>query len=108
MRKTATDRITLGDVIAVDVTSPSGNVLMNKGSAITPAMGRRLRNWGIAYVYIEGEEGRGGHVGLKRRSAIETKSELYDMFVDTLDSANMRKIFDAVCNYKIKQQEDGV
>jgi len=104
MRKTPTDRITLGDVIAADVASPSGNILMGKGTAITPAMGRRLRNWGIAYVYVEGEEGRGGSSGAKARSAVETKSELYDIFVGTLDSANMRKIFDAVCNYKIRQQ----
>ena len=104
MRKIATDQITLGDVIAADVTSQSGNVLMNKGAAITPAMGRRLRNWGIAYVYIEGEEGRGGSAGSRVRSAVETKSELYDIFFGTLDSAKMRKIFDAVCNYKIRQQ----
>jgi hypothetical protein len=104
MRKTPTDKITLGDVLAVDVISPSGNVLMGKGAAITPAMGRRLRNWGIAYVFIEGEVGRGGSAGSKARSDIETKSELYDMFFGTLDSANMRKVFDAVCNHKIRQQ----
>jgi len=104
MRKTATDKITLGDVIAADVMSPSGNVLMGKGTAVTPAMGRRLRNWGISYVYLEGEESQNRSAGSKGRSAIETKSELYDMFFGTLDSANMRKIFDAVCNYKIKQQ----
>jgi hypothetical protein len=107
MRKAATDQITLGDVIAADVVSPSGNVLMGKGTAITPAMGRRLRNWGISYVYIDGEEDHGGSAGLKARSAVETKSELYDMFYGTLESANMRKIFDAVCNYKIRQQGRG-
>jgi hypothetical protein len=107
MRKTATDRITLGDIIAIDVTSPSGNVLIGKGTAITPAMGRRLRNWGIAYVYIVGEEGRSGSAGSKVQSAIKTKSELYDMFFGTLDSANMRKIFDAVCSHKIRQQDGG-
>ncbi len=104
MRKVATDRITLGDVVAAEVTSPSGNILMKKGTAITPAMGRRLRNWGIAYVYVEGEEGRGGISGSKTRTAVETKSELYDMFFGTLDSVNMRKIFDAVCAHKIRQQ----
>jgi hypothetical protein len=105
MRKTSTDHITLGDLIAADVMSPSGNVLIPKGAAITPAMGRRLRNWGIAYVYIEGEERHtGGSAGSTARSAIETKSELYDMFFGTLDSANMRKIFDAVCNYKIRRE----
>jgi len=104
MRKTATDKIALGDVIAADVLSPSGNVLMSKGTAVTPAMGRRLRNYGIAYVYIEGAEGQDGSPESKARSAIETKSELYDMFFGTLDSVNMRKIFDAVCAYKIRHR----
>jgi hypothetical protein len=103
MRKTSTDHITVGDLIAADVMSPSGNVLIPKGAAITPAMGRRLRNWGIAYVYIDGEEERKS-AGSAARSVIETKSELYDMFFGTLDSANMRKIFDAVCNYKIRRE----
>jgi hypothetical protein len=104
MRKTPTDRITLGDVVAADITSPAGNTLVCKGTAITPAMGRRLRNWGIAYVYIVGEDGQGVSAEQKARSDIETKSVLYDLFFGTLDSANMRKIFDAVCNYKIRQQ----
>jgi len=105
MRKTATDKISLGDVIAADVMSPGGNVLIPKGTAITPAMGRRLRNWGIAHVFVVGEAGHGDSAGQKARSVIETKGELYDLFFGTLDSANMRKIFDAVCNYKIRQQE---
>jgi hypothetical protein len=104
MRKIPTDQIKLGDVVAAAVTSPSGNVLMDKGTAITPAMGRRLRNWGIACVYVEGEERRDDTVGVRLRSAVETKSELYDMFLGTLESAKMRKIFDAVCNYKLKLQ----
>ncbi|MDR0330983.1 MAG: hypothetical protein LBH93_04660 [Chitinispirillales bacterium] len=105
MRKVSTDKITPGDVAADDVVSPSGNVLLNRGAPVTPAMGRRLRNWGIAYVYIEGEDNpdKGVTPG-GAKSEVEIKSELYDMFLGTLDSANMRKIFDAVCNYKIKQQ----
>jgi hypothetical protein len=102
MRKVSTDHITLGDVIAAAVKSSSGNILMDKGAAITPAMGMRLRNWGIACVYVEGEEGAGGSVSARARSAVETKSELYDMFLGTLESARMRKIFDAVCNYKVR------
>jgi hypothetical protein len=102
MRKIPIDHIKLGDVVAVAVTSSSGNVLIDKGAAITPAMGRRLRNWGIACVYVEGEEGAGGPVSAKARSAVETKSELYDLFLGTLESARMRKIFDAVCACKLK------
>ena len=104
MRKIPTDKITPGDIAADDVVSPSGNVLLNKGAPVTPAMGRRLRNWGIAYVYVEGEDTVGEGVKGRVRSEVEIKSELYDMFLGTLDSAYMRKIFDAVCAEKIKQQ----
>jgi hypothetical protein len=104
MRKVSTDSITPGDIAAADVVSPSGNVLLNKGAPVTPAMGRRLRNWGIAFVYTEGEDDSGKNVKGRARSDVEIKSELYDMFFGTLDSANMKKIFDAACLYKLKTQ----
>ncbi len=56
MRKVSVENIDPDMVLARDVASTSGNVLLGKGTALTPAMGRRLKNWGIFFVYIEGEE----------------------------------------------------
>jgi hypothetical protein len=107
MRKVSTDLINPGYIAAEDVVSPSGSVLVNKGAAITPALGRRLRNWGIDFVCVEGEDGGGRSVGGKARSTVEIKSELYDKFLGTLDNARMRKIFDAVCEHKQRQSGGG-
>ncbi|MDR2578143.1 MAG: hypothetical protein LBC70_04940 [Chitinispirillales bacterium] len=104
MRKVSTDSIGPDDIVAVDVISSSGNVLLEKGAAITPALGRRLRNWGIAHVYVEGEDRSGQSVKTTVRSPVEIKSELYDMFLGTLDNGRMKKIFDAACTHKLQKQ----
>ena len=104
MVKVSTDSISpAGSVIATDVISSSGSTLLQRGASITPALGRRLRNWGIAYVYIEGQGGSGQTAKTAVRAAIDIKSELYDIFYGTLDNARMKKIFDAVCKHKLQQ-----
>jgi hypothetical protein len=107
MRKVSTDNIRPGNITAANIVSSSGNVLLEKGAEITPALGRRLRNWGIAYVYIEGEDRSGHSVKAVTRSPVEIKSELYDMFLGTLDNSRMKKIFDAACAHKLQKQESG-
>jgi hypothetical protein len=108
MRKVSTDLIKPGYIAAEDVASPSGNVLVNRGTAITPALGRRLRNWGIDFVCVEGEDDGGESVKESSASPVRIKSELYDKFLGTLENAHMRKIFDAVCEHKMRQRgEEG-
>jgi len=106
MRKVSTDLIKPGYIAAEDIASPSGNVLVNKGSPITPALGRRLRNWGIDFVSVEGEDDGGASVRERLASPVKIKSELYDKFLGTLDNARMRKIFDAVCEHKLRRQSE--
>jgi hypothetical protein len=104
VRKISTDRVGPNDIVAVAVVSSSGSVLLDKGAVITPALGRRLRNWGIAHVYVEGEDRSGQCVKAETRSPIEIKSELYDVFQGTLDNSRMKKIFDAACTHKLQKQ----
>jgi hypothetical protein len=104
MRKVSTDRIEPGYIAAADVAGPLGNVFLGKGSPVTPALGRRLRNWGITHVYVEGEDDPGKSVKAKAPSPIDVKGDLYDIFVDTLDNPRMRKVFNAVCEHKIRKR----
>jgi hypothetical protein len=103
MRKISTDDIKTDYITAVAVTGPSGNTLLGKGAKVTPAIGRRLRNWGIMHVHVEGEKDDEHNIMVKKQSPIEIKSELYDMFYGTLDNARMRKLFHAVCEYKVQK-----
>jgi hypothetical protein len=107
MRKVSTDLIKPGYIAAEDVASPSGNVLVGRGAAITPALGRRLRNWGIDFVCVEGEDKAGESVRESLVSPVRIKSELYDKFLGTLDNAHMRKIFDAACEHIMRQRGEG-
>ncbi|MCL2184037.1 MAG: hypothetical protein FWB85_11285 [Chitinispirillia bacterium] len=107
MRKISTDYIEPGCIAAQDVAGPSGNVLVQKGTAVTPALGRRLRNWGIAEVFIEGEDTSSVSVRAEIPSPIKIKSDLYDKFLGTLDNANMKKVFDALCTHKLQKHENG-
>jgi hypothetical protein len=103
MRRVSTDAITNGAVAAADVCSPSGQVLLNSGAPITPAMGKRLRNWGIAHVFIEGLDDSEQNAVAEAVSPVQIKSGLYDMFLGTLDSPYMTKIFNAMCEHKLRK-----
>jgi len=89
MRKVSVENIDPDMVLARDVASTSGNVLLGKGTALTPAMGRRLKNWGIFFVYIEGEE-----ESEEQAAAVEISP----------DSPIMEKIFNAVFEFKISKR----
>ncbi|MDR3011985.1 MAG: hypothetical protein LBU70_02095 [Chitinispirillales bacterium] len=109
MRKVKTDSIDPeGQTIALEVTGPSGNVLLGKGASITPALGRRLRNWGVDFVFVEGEDDCEESVKIKAKTPEEIKNELYDLFLGTLDNVRMRTIFDAVYTHKLRKLDGGL
>jgi hypothetical protein len=101
MRKVSTDHLHSDYTAAMDIRSPAGNILLNKGVTITPAMGRRLRNWGIAVVFVEGEDDSEQDVKTEKVSATKIRSELYAVFHGTLDSPVMKAIFNAACEHKM-------
>ena len=104
MRKIRTDSIDAeGHSVVLDVLGPSGNVLLGKGASVTPALGRRLRNWGVDFVFVEGDDD--SEESVKTKSPAEIKSELYDLFLGTLDNERMKVIFDAVCAHKLQKFE---
>jgi predicted Fe-Mo cluster-binding NifX family protein len=102
MRKLSIENLHSDCVVAADICSPAGNVLLNKGVTITPAMGRRLRNWGITFVFVEGESSSEESVKTEKVSSDKIKSDLYALFHGTLENPRMRRIFDAVCEHKIQ------
>jgi len=66
-------------------------------------MGKRLRNWGIAHVFIEGVDDSERDTVAEAVSPVRIKSGLYDMFLGTLDSPHMTKIFNAMCEHKLRK-----
>lgn len=103
MRRISTDQIENGHVSAREVCGPSGNILLSKGMQLTPAMGRRLKNWGIHHVFIEGKEEVSEKEHIRAVSPKKLKTQLMEKFSDVLNNPNMKKIFAAVYQHKLRE-----
>ena len=102
MKKINVESIEPDMILARDVSSTSGNVLLGKGTPLTPALGRRLKNWGIFFVYIDGEEESEVVEAAVKISPDEVRQELEKKFEGTLDEPVMRKVFNAVFEFKMR------
>ncbi|HEX2955912.1 MAG TPA: hypothetical protein VHO70_03740 [Chitinispirillaceae bacterium] len=101
MKKIPVDQVQDGMILFRDICGPSGSILLSKGTVITPALGRRLKNWGIAAVVIEGEE----ESTLEQKEVLvpaeELKTQIQTVFSDVLDNPLMKKIFIAAYQYRL-------
>lgn len=105
MKKITSDQVEDGMVLSREVCGPSGNILLNKGTVLSAAMGRRLANWGIPSVYIEGEEELVPDEAGPVLTPQELKSSLMTKFSRCSDHPLMKKIFVAVYQYKLQKEE---
>jgi hypothetical protein len=105
MRKITTEQIEDGMVLAQDVCATSGNVLVGKGTALTPALGRRLKNWGISVVHVEGEEQVVSAESAPNVSPEEIKLHLQNKFSRVIDKSIMQEIFSAVYKFKLQRSK---
>ncbi|MFP4163144.1 MAG: hypothetical protein ACLFQB_01145 [Chitinispirillaceae bacterium] len=103
MRRISVDKIEKGHISAREVYGPSGNILLSKGASLTPALGRRLKNWGISCVFIEGEERESEKKQIQAISPEKLKTHLMEKFSDVLDNNHMKKIFAAVYQHKLQE-----
>lgn len=100
MKKILVEDIDNGMVLAKDVNGASGNVLLGKGTTLSSTMGRRLKNWGIPFVHIEGEEDNKEESEESSVSPEEIRAELEERFQGVLNIPRMTDIFTAVLNFK--------
>lgn len=100
MKKIIVDEIENGMILAKDVNGASGNALLGKGTTLSATMGRRLKNWGIPFVYIDGEEENLEEATEDGVSPEEIKSILTERFKGVLTTPRMADIFDAVYQFK--------
>jgi hypothetical protein len=105
MKKILADNVEDGMVLGREVCGPSGNILMNKGATLSAALGRRLKNWGIPYVFVEGEEDEELAKTESSLSPEEIKTELMKKFSNVIDNPIMKKLFVAVYQYKLQKNK---
>ena len=103
MKKIAVEKIEDGMVLARKVSNSSGNTLVSKGVSLTSALGRRLKNWGIHYVYIEGEEQSAEESNTIASSPEELKTHLLSKFSSVMENPIMERLFVAVYQYRLQK-----
>ena len=102
MKKILVENIEDGMVLAREVYGASGSALLNKGTKLTVTMGRRLKNWGIPFVCIEGEEEHQEEKPAIEISPEKIREQLEEKFIDVRNDPTMQKLFNAVFTFKTK------
>jgi hypothetical protein len=105
MKKIPTEQVEDGMVALRDISGPSGNTLVNKGAVLSAALGRRLANWGIPFVYIEGEEEVKAHEAVNDVTNEALKAQLMAKFSNCIDNPIMKKIFVAAYQYRTQNKD---
>ena len=101
MKKILVENIEDAMVLGREVCGTGGNVLLTKGTVLSRALGRRLQNWGIPSVYVEGEEELQPEENTITVSPEELDLQLEAKFGSTIRNPNMKKIYDAVYQYRL-------
>jgi hypothetical protein len=91
MKKISSESVEDGMVLVREVCGPSGSILVNKGTVLTAALGRRLTNWGIPYVYIDGEDDASAPEASSDVTPAELKTQLMMKFSNCIDNPLMKK-----------------
>jgi hypothetical protein len=107
VKKISVEKITESVVLAREVVGVSGNVLLNKGVTVSPSLGRRLKNWGITVIHIEGEDETKEEREAASVSPDQLKEALEKKFSSVIDNKIMKKVFAAVLEYRIQKGTTG-
>lgn len=101
MKKIPVDQVQDGMILFRDVCGPSGNILLSRGTVVSSSLGRRLKNWGIATITVEGEEQ--SKLVQKEVSVSEEdlRKEMQAVFSGVTDNPIMKKIFIAAYHYRL-------
>ena len=103
MKKILVENIEDGMILDREVTGSSGSPLLSKGAQLTAALGRRLKNWGITYVYVVGDEESPEELNTVSVSPQELKEQLTDKFSLVMNDPVMKKLFVAVYQYRLQK-----
>jgi hypothetical protein len=95
MKKIFVEKIENGMTLGRDVCGASGSILLSKGASLSQSIGKRLKNWGITFVYVEGDEVSEQEENSIRTSPEEIKVQLMEKFSDCrlpIQTAEKRQI----------------
>jgi hypothetical protein len=106
MKKIPSESVVDGMVLVREVCGPSGSILVNRGTVLTAALGRRLTNWGIPFVFVEGEDENPTPESSDDTTPAELKTQLMMKFSNCIDNPLMKKIFVAAYQYRMMKKDE--
>jgi hypothetical protein len=101
MKKISVDQIENGMILGRDVCAASGSILLGAGTALTASLGRRLKNWGIPVVHIEGDDEDQEQVAASDMPPEQVREHLEHKFSNVKNDPIMKTLFKAVCAYRL-------
>ena len=108
MKKISVENIENDMILARDVNATSGNTLLGVGTKLSAALGRRLKNWGIDNVYVEGEEEKAPDETTETIAPENLERQLKEKFADVIHIPAMKKIYDTVFEFRVNLGNGGV
>jgi hypothetical protein len=107
MKKIPVDQVQDGMILFRDICGTAGNILLSKGTVVSSALGRRLKNWGITTITVEGEEESAQEQKEVSVSEEDLKLQMQTVFSGVIDNPIMKKIFIAAYHYRLhKHKQD--
>ncbi|MBD3345751.1 MAG: hypothetical protein GF401_11880 [Chitinivibrionales bacterium] len=103
MKKILVNKIEDKMVLAKEVRGRSGNVLLRSGTVLSAPMGRRLKNWDIHFVYVEGEEENAPQKNAVEISPEKIEKQMKERFSKVMNNPTMKEIFAAVYQHRVKK-----
>ena len=104
MKRILVENIADGMILAKEVCGASGNALLNKGCTLNTALGRRLKNWGILFVHVEGEDDSAEAQSTKAQaSPQEIQTKLEQKFSAVMGNPIMKKLFAVTYQFKVQK-----
>lgn len=103
MKKVSVEKIGDKMILAKEVRGRSGNVLLSPGTILNAHMGRRLKNWDIRFVFVEGEEDNAPQKNSVQVSPEAIESEMKNKFSKVIQNPIMKEIFAAVYQHKVQK-----
>lgn len=103
MKRIPVEQIENNMVLAKEVCGKSGNVLLSKGAVLNVFMARRLKNWDIHFVHVEGEEETEQQADTVQISPDEIRAQLEKKFSSVMNQSIMKQIFAAVLQFRVQK-----
>lgn len=104
MKKIPVEKIEDGMILSKPLIGAAGNVLLNEGVVLKISMVARLKNWGVPFVSVQGEEEAAKQESAPAAQEVHSQ-KLDQTFAGLLDNPIMKIIYEATLHHLQGKQD---